>query len=789
MLKKIPTLDLTAVRPSPDSAPAVVTPSAIVMPEPIKIPGDKTPTRISIYRHADGQAAFAIARFDGRKKLHLPITFNGTEYVHSGYTHTRPLYGSDILAAHPDWPVLVVEGEKAAEDGARWLPDGWCITTWAHGTESVGKNDWSILSGRRVVIWPDNDEAGLTAARKICSILGPTSAVVQLPIGLPPKWDLADPLPDGITDAMISASIRTAFAETVPPPVTSVLPDASPPAVVEEDSDGFVDEHIQWRPLGVDEGYYYVMPASTGVVLKMTARELMSPSGCLRIVNDLNHWASAHPKGKGDVDWILAGSAIMGLCELAGFYQESRLHGRGVWMDSGRVVVNLGDELIVDGKTVSPVKIKSRNIYRRDAGLFPDGLDGVPELTDAEGRTIAALCNAPRWVKPVHGDLLAGWIATSVVCGALEWRTHLWIDGNAGSGKSTVINRIAAACVGDVALYPMGETTESGIRQCMGSDARPVIFDEMEGTEAGRGGGDSRRQAIIQLMRMASTETKGRIMKGSASHRGAAFTMQSSFLVASIGMALKEAPDLTRTMVLTLRSLPRDAKPEEKQEAEERYASLLRLADKVPEDIPARLFKRMIRLVPVIRANAKMFREVIADALGNRRLGDQVGALLAGRCALTSQAVMTREQCREYLKRFDWDGVVVTATDREDLQLLSHLKQTVVRVVDSYARPTERTIGELVSLALGHEIDSVFEGATVHRCLLRFGIHVDVNEGGIWLSSRNDELNRLMRSSTNPGDWYSVVKRNPNAKMSRTAIRFAGDATAAVFIPQEEWYG
>jgi len=47
-----------------------------------------------------------------------PIVWDGKKFVTSGFGQDRPLYNSDLLAARPMAPVLVVEGEKAV-DGAR----------------------------------------------------------------------------------------------------------------------------------------------------------------------------------------------------------------------------------------------------------------------------------------------------------------------------------------------------------------------------------------------------------------------------------------------------------------------------------------------------------------------------------------------------------------------------------------------------------------------------------------------------------------------------------------------
>lgn len=113
----------------------------------------------------------------------------------------RPLYGLDRLAAHPNKPVLLVEGEKTADAAQTLFPD-FVPVTWMNGAQSTGAVDLAPLKERDVVIWPDNDAAGRSAAVRLKTSLekvGVRSArIVDLPSGLPEGWDLADELPPGI---------------------------------------------------------------------------------------------------------------------------------------------------------------------------------------------------------------------------------------------------------------------------------------------------------------------------------------------------------------------------------------------------------------------------------------------------------------------------------------------------------------------------------------------------------------------------------------------------------------
>jgi hypothetical protein len=81
----------------------------------------------------------------------------------------RPLYGLQGLSERLFVPVVVCEGEKAADAATRLLP-GFAAVTSPNGSKSAGKADWSPLKGRAVTIWPDADSAGLEYARHVAKL-------------------------------------------------------------------------------------------------------------------------------------------------------------------------------------------------------------------------------------------------------------------------------------------------------------------------------------------------------------------------------------------------------------------------------------------------------------------------------------------------------------------------------------------------------------------------------------------------------------------------------------------
>ena len=128
------------------------------------------------YRDARGAPLFQVFRFDspGERKQFLPLSLwreaPGLRWRWKAVPAPRPLYGLDRLAALPDVPVIVCEGEKAADAAALVFPRSVVVTS-PSGARAAGQCDWTPLAGRRVLIWPDADESGAKYALEVARIL------------------------------------------------------------------------------------------------------------------------------------------------------------------------------------------------------------------------------------------------------------------------------------------------------------------------------------------------------------------------------------------------------------------------------------------------------------------------------------------------------------------------------------------------------------------------------------------------------------------------------------------
>ena len=134
-----------------------------------------TPSMVFEYRNEEGHLTGYVLRIDFDDKKITPTVMWCTWADQEGWCHysfpePRPLYGLDKLILNPDAPVLVVEGEKAADAAHELLPN-YSIVTWPGGTKAVSKALWEPLRGHAVLLWPDADEPGVEAMRELAGIL------------------------------------------------------------------------------------------------------------------------------------------------------------------------------------------------------------------------------------------------------------------------------------------------------------------------------------------------------------------------------------------------------------------------------------------------------------------------------------------------------------------------------------------------------------------------------------------------------------------------------------------
>ena len=173
----------------------------------------------------------------------------------------RPLYGLDLLTQNPKAPVLVVEGEKAA-DAAREIVKGssYVVVSWPSGSAAPMLADWTPLHGRKVLLWPDaddkfwpdnsntpthlrgkrkeeNEQPGHKAMLKIAERLVDHCEEVKIisvyNLTRPDGWDAADALTEGMDWNQFLAFARPRASVYSRPVKAEIMPDLPPAPPIE----------------------------------------------------------------------------------------------------------------------------------------------------------------------------------------------------------------------------------------------------------------------------------------------------------------------------------------------------------------------------------------------------------------------------------------------------------------------------------------------------------------------------------------------------------------------------
>lgn len=631
---------------------------------------DKGETKIDdiwVYRNEDGN----IIAFDARvnhltpegkmKKDIFPLRWNGKKWYTKAMPSLRPLYNLDKIAKDKDGTkqIIIVEGCKTAEAAAHYFPN-YIVTTWQGGCKATKLAKWSSIYGRKVVIIPDADklidektgdfypwtqQPGMKAANQIADILYNhrcnvrivnTKAFSEIKTG----WDLADALDGGMKQADLIDFVRKNIYEYSPndnedKDETIVEPEV----VIQKKEKGSEYDDTYFICLGVEGKNHYFYQKASGQVISL------SPSSYKRenliSLAPLAWWEAQFPQKQG-TDWEGAVDWLCRVQEKQGVYDKKRIRGRGAWFDDGKPVLHLGTSIFVDGQIMKIDEFHSNFIYEKAPALAVKLQTVLPK---EDSRKLIDICRLARWEKPYYGDLLAGWMFAGMVCGAMPFRSHLYLIGAAGTGKSWMLDNIIKTIMGKMALAVSSKTTEPGVREALGGDIMPVIFDE---AEAENKTDRVRLQTIFDLARQASSEGADAIYKGGSNGSGGfAYLCRSSFLFASINNSMSKDADMSRTTVIKLKNAPlrKDKADKEKDNANFRELERQVSMTFTPEYCRC-LLTRAIQMIPRMRECAKIIANICATEYGSRRIGDQTGMILAGIWCLKNDRDITDEEAR-----------------------------------------------------------------------------------------------------------------------------------------------
>jgi putative DNA primase/helicase len=804
-----------AIRPVPASAPALQSADGSVLLWNPKKEGEgytgskMRPALVTAIRDTAGELHGYVLRCefeDGKitpQASYCVNTETGEErWCMKGIGSDRPVIGSDLLAGlAAGSTVLLVEGEKTREAALRLVAGRMPVLTWVGGSNAVSLTDWSCLRGLKVVMWPDADDDGIKAANGYAGDDGKLvrgvyqHAIanecagfrwVHAPRGVTAGWDLADAEAEGWDWARVSAHIKTSLREGMP--LLSSLTTAPPleaipvePAMTGEPDDAEPSEAPPVsvgitafvKPLGHNAGNFYYWSAGLRQVVAM-GQNKHTKNGLLSLAPSAA-WKAFFPKGKStDFDMDEATDWMMEACRLRGVYDPHRVRGRGAWLDDQRVLLHLGDRLIVDGVETDMATLRSVYVYQSNYRLpLPEGTASKEDI-----RRLEAIAKRVRWEVPGSAYLLLGFLTLAPICGAMKQRPGIWIAGASGSGKSTVMQEIIKPLLGDMLHFFQGATTtEPGIRQTLNGDAMPVAIDEFEVEDKRHA---ARVQAILELARGSYSDDGAKTAKGSSGGLAQLFVVRSMFAMSSINVGLKFKADSNRIAVLDVRS-PDDGQTKARKEAAaEEWDEFSRELKAITPALGRRLLGRTVSRLQLVRDNVATFVRAAGAVFGSQRLGDTYGTLLGGAWSLLHDEPATHESATAMIQSLSWDSYTESAHEDEAESALSAIMQVVVPVENSQTRAS-MAIGELVRLVSRRTGSAGIYHEDASVALGRYG--VKVADGKLVVANKSRLLERALQDTPFAINWKNYLRRLAGAVAEGTVYFAPGVTQRATSVP------
>ena len=369
---------------------------------------------------------------------------------------------------------------------------------------------------------------------------------------------------------------------------------------------------------------------------------------------------------------------LMAACASMGpFNPVGRVRGRGVWR--GR-----DDDLVLHHGAAIQVRNQALKPGRHDDFVYPRGperplpaKDSQPGGAEGPAAQILTDLSAWNWARPgLDQKLLLGWVCATFYAGALDWRPHGWVNGERAAGKSTLFRYLSRLLHAPRGSIMTGNTTAAGIRSVLKDDALAVFFDDAEAGET-----PDRIRNLVELMRAASSGSL--VLRGTAEHGSASFTVRFTGLVNSILRPPLNAQDLSRMMLLALLPLKDDAREPE-------------MGDSHLELLGQQLFRRMIDAWPRFLVEFPRWKHALKEAGMPGRAPEQFGVLLAAQDVALNDIpadgdtlAETAAQCAEG-----------TASDRaEELPEWARcIERISSTIVPAFSGGQQRTLGTLIGM-------------------------------------------------------------------------------------------
>jgi energy-coupling factor transporter ATP-binding protein EcfA2 len=508
------------------------------------------------------------------------------------------------------------------------------------------------------------------------------------------------------------------------------------------------------------------------------------------------HWPKTTKNGEVvDFSPDEVAAALINACAVEGAWNgDDRLRGLGAWEgEDGDLVVHLGNIILAGGAAELP-GARGRFIYPERAARPAPAKERQAAGADGPGAELLALFDTWTWRRPdLDPLLLAGFVGSAFLCGALRWRPQAWIAGERGSGKSTLMSALAGIMHrGDHARL-VADASAASIRAALGHDAVPVLHDEAEPSE------DMQRlNAKIDLLRVAASG--GQVIRATTDQRVVTQTARFSGVFASVLRPPLKGQDLSRLVFLDLARITAGRPPD--------------LGDDRLSLLGRRVFRRMVDGWPRFREALPAWREAVMHHGMDARGADQYGTLLAAHDVLCHDDAPDTDTLDDLAARVAASTAVERAEERPEWRwCLDHLTSAMA---PQWRSGDQRSVGTLVAIAAGRPILSDRDTGeprrpfreeredadrVLHNLGLRFEPARDADGralttragdpiGYLAIANAHSGLSQIFRDthwkprSGAAGGWKAAIEHVKDARLGQ-ARRFGGAISRCVLVPIE----
>lgn len=693
----------------------------------------------------------------------------------------KPLFGLNSLK--DDGPVFIVEGEKCQHALKKLI--GANVITWTCGAKAWKTHNWKPLAERELIFIPDLDmrekvvrgKLGYECMFELAEYLKkPFKAIIFKNKNKIHGYDVANAIEEGMKKEQFEVLANRAEVYETKADIrllesAGINLSNDEKQILLEENEINIDEnpdennvHMKnlYKPLGYDEDFYYFYSVLFRGI-RTFRRNSFTDKSVLELNPSPNYWIgkyyTEHNHGR-KLDTLKMNAMLIMESQKAGIFHISKVRRRGVYLDEDRVIVNLGDKILVDFEEKNPLEIKSKQTYVAGPAMDVD-LDNV--ATNEDGEKLLEVLQQVNFSDRAEAFLFAGWLMLAPLGASLPYRPNLWINAGYKSGKSWLLNNILVPIIGDFSIKALGGTTEAGLRQDLKGDCLPILFDESEAkTDASK----EKMTSILDLMRNYSYDSPFGVIKGSKDNKSTLFTLKSMFLFTSISLALQDQADKSRVTVLQLK--PKPAHTEEQIKAKnEHFKNLKKSVAELQLDKNGKKFlAKSISQVKQIHYNTEIMADAIDLLTGDRRLGDQYGALLAGAFALWSDEILDPVSAKGWIEHIGLDlkRYENKVEDSDEVEILQTLLQHKIRVHIDNGPIEERSIGYLLSRLKDRSI-SLDKHKEISKVLTDIGIKYpkprleDIKGGKVYISVKSPYLRKVFRETAAQSNWHTYLKR------------------------------